>query len=422
MMLGSIFLFAFVSFFLTFSEFEISIHELFLGIFSIFTIKSIVDFYNNFVKSESISYPLSTDVSQIKTVFEIFLSVLIIELIIWFSLSILYMLSISIFGINFWYPVEYLLFSIGIIASVFLGVTISIHFFSSKRYRLLPTGIILLIFYYTQNYLFIIFISPLIVIHFIWAIRHSLSSYLYVDRKERIKGRYETKLRRKISAIANKEISILYRDRLLFSFIFTAVTTGIVTGYLYINGTELFIPEALREAVAGVLPSSFVLLGVYIMVIYTAVFPSLVLFLNEEKTIWILRNMPIKNDTLVIGKATTLLICFITTLPFIAYISYFIGLDNILYLFWFLIFSYIAGVIIAFPLGVKYVGKKSDVLLLYAVAMILLFVVASGSIFGKFIGKNFELPIFLYFLIILIEIFVLYISLKLSSRIYSLNH
>jgi len=422
MMIGSIFLFAFITFFLTYSDFEISIHEIFIGIFSIFTIKSIVDFYNSYTKSETVAYSLSTQVSQIKTVFEIFLSVLMIQLILWFGLSVFYLLSLSFFGMSFWYPFEYMLFSIGIISSVFLGTTISIHFFSSKKYRLLPTIIVLAFFFYLQHYLFIVFISPLLILHLIWAIRHSLSSYLYVNRKERIKGKYETKIRDRILAIANKEITILYRDRLLFSFIFTAVSTGLFTGYLYINGNEILIPESLRDVVADVLPSSFIMLGVYVIVIYTAVFPSLTLFLNEEKTLWLLRNLPIKNDTLVFGKAATLGLCFVTAIPFIAYVSPFIGLDNILYLTWFLIFSYLAGIIIAFPLGVRYVGKKSDVLLLYTVAMVLLFVIGAGSLFGKFIGNNFELPIFLYFLIIFIELIILYGSLKLSSRSYALKY
>jgi len=422
MMLGSIFLFAFVTFFLTYSEFEVSINEIFLGLFSIFTIKAIVDFYNNYTKSLPLSYSLSTQTNQTKIAFEIFLAVLITQLTVWFSLSLFYIFSLSIFRINLWYPVEYLQFTLGIICTVLLGTTIAVYFFSSKKYRLMPTIILLTFFFYSQNYLYIVYISPLIVLHFIWAIRHSISSYLYVKRKERLKGKYETKIRNKISAIANKEIIILYRENLIFSFILTAVTTGLFTGYLFLNGTEILIPDSLKDTVADILPSSLLLLGVYVIVFYTAVFPSLALFLNEDKTLWIIRNLPVKNETFVFGKAKALILCFITTIPFIAYVSIFIGMDDILYLFWFLVFSYLAGVIIAFPLGVKYVGRKSDILLLYTVAIILLAVLGFGSIFGRFVGDNFELPIIFYFLIIMFEMFILYLSLKASSKILALKY
>jgi hypothetical protein len=385
-------------------------------------IKSIIDFYNYFVKSKPLVYPLSTQIDQNRTVFEIFVSVLIIELVIWFVLSSFYIFSVSFFGLNFWYPLEYLLFTIGIIISVILGATVSIHFFSAKKIRLIPTIILLAFFYYSENLLFIIFVSPLIVFHFIWAIKHSISSFLYVYRRERVRGMFETRIMGKISAISNKEITILYRDKLIFSFILTAVLTGIGTGYLFLNGNDLLIPETLRENVADVVPSAFILMGIYVIVVYTAVFPSLALFLNEEKTLWILRNLPIENDTLVFGKTWTLVYCFVTTIPFISYVALFIGLDNIAYLTWFLVFSYIAAVIIAVPLGAKYVGKKSDVLLLYSVAMILLVVIGFGSIFGKFVGNNFEFPLIIYLDIIIIEMIILYFSLKLSSKIYGLKY
>jgi len=167
---------------------------------------------------------------------------------------------------------------------------------------------------------------------------------------------------------------------------------------------------------------TFVFLGIYIVVIYTAVFPALNLFLNEEKTMWILRNLPISNGTILKGKALSLTLCFITTLPFLAYISLFIGLKNIIFLIWLLVFSYIAGVIISLPLGAKYVGKKSDILLLYSVAMILFAVLGVAGNLGLSLKTRGEFAIFLFGLVLIVEVFVLFLSLKLSARILSLKY
>jgi hypothetical protein len=166
----------------------------------------------------------------------------------------------------------------------------------------------------------------------------------------------------------------------------------------------------------------FVFLGVYVVVVYTAVFPALNLFLNEEKTMWIIRHVPVKNDVLIYGKTSALALCFLTSIPFIPYISIFIGFDQIVFLIWLLVFSYIAGVIISVPLGVKYVGKKSDIMLLYSVAMMLFAILGTAAIVGSAIRDNFAFPIVIYILSILAEIFVLYISLKISSKILALNY
>jgi cation transport ATPase len=155
---------------------------------------------------------------------------------------------------------------------------------------------------------------------------------------------------------------------------------------------------------------------------YNGVFPSLNLFLNEEKTMWIIRHMPVENDGIIFGKVSSLFLCFITALPFIPYISIFTGLDQIGFILWFLIFSYIAGIIISVPLGVKYVGKKSDVMLLYSVAMILFVILGFVAIMADLIERYFENPIILYTVILLCEILILYVSLKISSQIFSLKY
>ena len=164
------------------------------------------------------------------------------------------------------------------------------------------------------------------------------------------------------------------------------------------------------------------IMGVFTVVIYTAVFPALNLFLNEENTMWIIRHVPVSNDILIFGKTSALALCFISAIPFIPYISIFMGFENIVFLTWFLIYSFIACVIISAPLGVKYVGKKSDIMLIYSISMILFVVLGAGAYIGYIVENMFDYYILVYLFILLIEIFVLYISLKLSSKIYALKY
>lgn len=197
-----------------------------------------------------------------------------------------------------------------------------------------------------------------------------------------------------------------------------SISTALGTGYLYKYGTDLFIPESIQKIVGGFLPSMFVFLGCYVVIMYTAVFPALNLFLTEEKTMWILRTLPVKNETIVYGKTLALSLCFLTALPYLAFIPIFVGVSDLGFLLWFLIFSFLAAVILAIPLGVKYAGKKSDILLLYSVAMIL-FVILGTVGAGLNILRSFTtisiLP--LYFQLIILEVLLLFFSFKLSSRI-----
>lgn len=424
MIIFSIIVFAYATFFLLNIEtnLDISLEDVFFTVFFIFLLKSVADFYNNFIKSSPVSYSLSTQVSQKKTIFEIFLAVLMIELIIWFSFSIMFLIALTAFRVDIGYPIEYLLFTLGVIVAACLGCSISINFFSPKRYRLLPTIVLLGFYFQARHPLYVAFTLPLAMLHTGWSIKNSMSSHLFSRRKERIKERAQIKMRSIIKALFYRETTVLWRDKLLFSFIFTSISTGLFSGYLFLYGDEILIPESIRETIGGFLPSMFLFLGVYVVIMYTAVFPSLNLFLNEEKTMWIIRHLPVKNDTIVYGKTSALALCFLTSIPFVPYITIFVGLDQLVFLFWFLIFSYIAGVIVSVPLGVKYVSKKSDIMLLYSVAMILFAVLGFMATLGSMIKEHFDYPIVIYSLILLFEVFVLYISLKLSSQILTLKY
>jgi hypothetical protein len=424
MIVFSILVFAYATYFLLVIDvgLNISLEDVFFTVFFIFMLKTVADFHNHFVKSQPVSYTLSTQVSHKRTIFEIFLAIFLIQLVIWFSFSSLFLLTAAVFRIDIFYPLEYMFFTLGVIAAVLIGGVLSINFFSTKRYRLLPTLILLGFVFQSRTILFVVLIIPLALLHISWSIKNGMSSYLFSKRKERIKERSQVKIRNIIKTLFYKETTVLWREKLLFSFIFTSVITGFFSGYFYLYGDEILIPELIRESVSGFLPAMFVFLGIYVVVIYTAVFPGLNLFLNEEKTMWIIRHLPVKNDTIIYGKTSALALCFLASIPFIPYISIFMGLDRIVYLFWLLIFSFIAGVIISVPLGAKYVGKKSDIMLLYSVAMVLFAILGTMATLGSMIEESFDYPILIYSLILLFEILILYISLKIASKILSLNY
>jgi hypothetical protein len=422
--LFSVFVFAYAFFFFVNIglNLDITLEDIFFTVFFLFFLKSAADIYNNFVKSSALSYSLSTQVSQKKTIAEVFIGVLLIELMIWFLFSLLFLLSLLFFGINVNYPLEYIYFTLGVISAACLGSTISIFFFSQKRYRLLPPLILLGFCFQSRQPIYVMLTLPLAIFHVTWGIRNSIDSHLFSKRKERIKDKSNIKIRNTIKAFFHRETTVLYRDKLLFSFIFTSVTTGLFSGFLFVNGDEILIPEALRSQLGGFLPSMFMFLGIYVVVMYTGVFPALNLFLNEEKTMWILRHIPIRNENIIFGKISSLSLCFLTTIPFIPYITIFTGLDKIVFLIFFLIFSYIAGIIISVPLGVKYVGKKSDIMLLYSVSMILFVFLGIVSVFINMVERAYPYPIFLYAIILVIEIIALYVSIKISSQILSLKY
>jgi hypothetical protein len=423
MIISTIFMFGFVTLYFQIVEtnFKLKIQDVFFMIFLAFLVKSSVDFYNLFVKSQEVTYALSTPNSHKKTIAEIFFTVFITNIVIWFSFSTLYIIGLIIFKININYPDLYLFFNLGVISAICLGCSICINFFSKLRIRIIPMIILVVFYLYLQEPLFVLITLPLAFLHILWSLNHADESHQNIRRKERINNISQNKTRGIIRAIFYKEITILWRDRLLASFVSTSVFTGLAAGYLYLYGDELFIPESLRVMYGEFLPSLFIFLGIFIVVIYTAVFPSLILFLNEEKTIWIIRHIPIKNEKLIYGKISSLILCFIAGIPFIPFMLIFVGIENLLYLSWFLVFAYLASVIITIPIGVKYVGKKSDIMLLYSITMLLLFVLGIGSFISVYIWNNLPYPIIPSILIIILEFLALYISVKISDKILTIR-
>lgn len=422
MIFFSIVMFAFLAYFLVHTDTIVSFMDVFYSVFFLLLMKSGSDVHRLFIKAPQVSYAFTTQVSHRRTLWEIIVFVLLMNLGLWFLFSLLFLLVLFGLHVPIDYPVEYVLFSVNIVVAVLLGCSLALHFFSAKSYRILPTLGLLGFFWWSQTMLFFAILFPLALLHCVWSVTHGLDSYLYVKRKHRDKERAQVHLRSSLPTLFYREVTVIWRDRLFFSFVGMSVSTALFTGYLYMYGADLFIPESLQQMMSGFLPSLFVFLGCYIVVMYTAVFPALNLFLTEEKTMWILRHLPLRDETILYGKTLALALCFLTALPFLAFIPLFVGVVDLVFLSWFLVFSFLAAVIIAVPLGVKYVGKKSDILLLYSVAMILfilLSVVGAGLNVLRATVTISLLP--LYVLLLCLEFTMLFLSLKLSTKILSVK-
>lgn len=420
MIFFSLVMFAFLTFFILTTDMSFNFMDVFFAVFFLLLMKSASDMHTLFVSSPQASYAFSTPVSHQRTVGNIILVIVAVNLLIWFSFSLLYLGVLHLLRIPLPYFMEYCLFSINVLIAILLGCSLCFHFFSQKQYRMIPTIILLLFFYISQNLLFVASMFPLAVVHCLWSMSHPMDSYRFVKRKKRASEQAQVRSHGILHTLFIREVTGIWRERLFTSFIFMAIITALGTGYLFLYGTDLFIPVSLQRYVGGFLPSLFVFLGCYVVVMYTAVFPALNLFLTEEKTMWILRNLPLKNETIVYGKTLALSLCFITTLPFLAIIPIFLGADDILFLLWFLCFSFLSAVILAVPLGAKYVGKKSDILLLYSIAMILfilLSVVGSGMNLLRAATSYSILPLCL--LLLGLEGCLLFLSLKFSARLLS---
>ncbi|MDH7517794.1 MAG: hypothetical protein QHH19_05565 [Candidatus Thermoplasmatota archaeon] len=412
----------FITLFLIRQKVEVNIYEVFLIILFMVTMKSGVDFHKYYIKSNTISYPLSAPVTHARTISEIFLVVFWLQLGLWAFFSILFSILIALSGVRLAYPIEYLQFTMGVILGTILGSLIAMHFFSSKRLRLIPIPVFFLLLWFYREPTETLIILLLATVYLIISFKSALDSYQFVKRIERKKELDQVKIRDTIKAIFHKETTLLWRDRLLFSFIFSAVTIGFFSGYLAQFGGDSILPEGIKQLARFITPSMYGFLGVYILAIYTSVFTSLNFFLAEEDTEWLIRNLPIREKTIMRGKAVSLILPFICSIPFVAFFSAFKGLDMIPSMTWFLTFSFLVGVTISFPLGAKYMGKKSDVLLLYCVAMILFIVLALAMAFENLISlySNFLLP---FYIITILAAFVsMFLSIEFSTHIFKLRY
>jgi hypothetical protein len=400
-------------------DISINLNDIFFVVFYIFLIKTSVDFYKYFINSNPIVYVISLPLSKIKPLFEIFFLIFWIQLGLWVFFSSIYHIFLYIHGINLSYPLIYLQFLFGIILSIIIGAIIPIHIYNKKKYRIIPVVILLIILWFRSDILSILIIILLSLIYLIISLNYSYDSHLFVHRKKRKKESIN-KIKLGVKKIIfYKESTILWRDKLLLSIIFTSVFIGFFSGYFAIFGESDFLPEGLKQITSIFSNELYAFFGVYIMTIYSSVFISLNLFLNEENTLWIIRNIPISEKTIIYGKSLSLFLPFLCSIPFIAYFLAFTLGESFLYLIWFFTFSFLAGIIISFPLGAKYVGKKSDIMLLYSVSMIILFILGLTYSFTSIVNFDFINSIIFFLLIILFEIFLLFLSFEISANILS---
>ena len=421
MLVFSVMMGAFLVLFMVRNEITFKVGNVVMSLFSLFLVKTVSDIHKYFTTSEALVYPLSTQVSHRRTIFEVFLVVFWVNLGLFVLLSSLFSLFLVLARIPLSYPVEYLQILLGILLSIILGTCFALHFFSPYRLRLIPAGCLVAGLWYSQELWMLLVLLVCAVVYLWWSLGTVLSSYQFVARKKRHKEQFHAKVENIRTAIFHKETTILWRERLLPSFVVASSFMGGFVGYLAVFGEDLFIPPNLQEMAGTFLPGAYLVLGIYVVIIYTSVFPSIALFLNEEHTVWILRHLPISWDMIVQGKAYTMLLPFIASFPFLAYYSAFMGISHLIFSVWFLVFSFLGGMIIAIPLGVKYIGKKSDILVLYCVALAVFVFVSIGAGFEMVFARRWLSRILFYIVSILLELIALRVSLSISSSILSKN-
>jgi hypothetical protein len=421
MLVFSLMMFAVLTLFMINYQISLKINDIVLSLCFLFLVKSSADFHRYFSTSAVMTYAFSTQVSQKKTLFEIFLVVFWVNLGLFVLLSSLYTVFLGGAGVYLSYPLEYLQVLLGIMLGLVLGPVFALHYFSPHRLRLLPVAGIIAGFWLFQSVPLLLVLLCCAVVYLWWSLRYVLDSYQYVARKKRQQEQLKSHIYESRLAIFHKETITLWRDRLLPSFVFTAALMGGFAGYLTVFGEDLLIPKQLQILSQSFLPTAYGVLGIYVVVIYTAVFPTISMFLNEEHTLWITRHLPICEKTVIQGKVLGLSLPFIASFPFLWFYAAFTGTEYLLFSLWFLVFSFLAAVIVSLPIAAKYVGKKSDILVLYCVALLVFVILGVGFGLEKVFAGSLMSQLVFYVVSILVEVGLLLVSMWLSSILFSLK-
>ncbi len=174
-------MFGFLAFFLLHTNTTFNFLDVFYVVFFLLMMKSASDLHTYYIAAPQVSYALATPMSHKKTVGNIVCAIIGINLFLWFCFSLLFLLVVFGLRVPLNYPVEYLVFSIDILIAVLIGCSLSLHYFSSRRYRLAPTMVLLLFFWVSQSMLFIALMLPLAVLQCVWSITHSIESFRFVS-------------------------------------------------------------------------------------------------------------------------------------------------------------------------------------------------------------------------------------------------
>jgi hypothetical protein len=246
-------------------------------------------------------------------------------------------------------------------------------------------------------------------------------SYLYVHRKKR-KRVSSQNWKGVIQAVFQKETTMLWRDNLFFSVIVSAVVMGIFCGYVSSYGAAQFLPESLNMFTTNIPVLGYAFMGVYVLVVYAAVFIGLNVFLNEQNTVWLIHLLPVSTSTIVWGKIASLCLSFLACIPFVAFFTAFTQGSEVWMTIWLLLFGFLSGCILSSIIGSYYCGRKSDVLLLYSVSLLMFIVIAVGlgiAIVAKSSGQIYP---FIMGFTLLLEGFMLVGAVYLSSKLLSTYH
>lgn len=396
-------------------DIELAERDLFFVILSIFILKGAYDFYRLFTTKKPLVYAFATQKKQTTTVAEIIFAILWSNLGFWALLSGFYTVLLMNFTLPFNGAEAYILLTVSVGLASIIGPVTTLFLFSNKRFFLPFISVPLLglwaYFSWINLGLIILFYLFLSVV----SLRFVLESYLFQQQKNRSHENENTQFKGSVLSVFVKESLYLWRERLLLSIIFSASFLGIGTGYLSVYGQSIFLPEEIRFFTMYLSSETYAFVGTYVLVVYSSVFITLNMFLGEKDKVWILKLLPIPANIFVLGKLSALFLSFLTSIPFLAFFIAFTQGESAVSIILLYVFSFLSGTIIAAPLGSKYLGSTSDVLLLYSLSLLMLFVVGINFLIIQYAMHLGLYTTIVIIFVILILLFLLYMSYLISS-------
>ncbi len=399
------------------AKLPVDMDQIFMVVFFLFMLKASADIHRYFVTSRHIEYLFASPVRRTGVSLGIFSMIFWVNLGLWALFSSSYIVLLHIYHVPIGYPELYAKFTGGVVLSMVLGAGVGLHYFSARRrHMLIPVLFMSALWYFHEPWQIALLILASIP-YLIWLLHMAPNSFGYIIRKERGSAApYSKVIRDPVQSLRWKEMTVLWRDRLVTSFVFTSVMVGFLSGYLAINMDPNIFPPEIRPHILPHLPFIFLFLGAFILASYLFVFPGLNIFLAEEDTLWILKNLPISGRAIVTGKLGSLVLPFIAALSFPFYFAIYTGYSYLPMAFAILILSFFLSLAIALPFGIRYSGKRSDVLLLYSVSIVIFTLISIGS-YGIKKGLEMGFPGLLLVIFLLDwSAFLLYLSVHLSGR------
>ncbi len=399
---------------------KVDMKQLYFAVFFLFLMKAAGDFHRQYITSKHLEYIMATPVSGTRISASLFNLVFWTGLGLWAAFSSSYILLLSIYGGNIGYPWLYADFTLGIILSEMLGASIAIWYFGNRRWMLFPAVLIISALWFyndiTRTFILILLTVP----YLLFSLMNSGTAFGHSSRKKRRQLRPgDVRIRHQSDAVRWKEATIMWRDRLIPGFAITAVLVGLSTGYLAGHIDMNLFPPQIRPRIAPAVPEMMLMLGAYITAAYAFVFPGLNLFLSEERTLWLLRNLPIGERSLISGKLGAMLLPFLASIPFPFYFMLYEGAQYLAEGLLMLVFAFFTGLATALPFGIRYAGRKSDVLLLYTVSVLFFAILSIFAYVSHYSAKLGVMGVLLVIFLLDWSAFVLWLSFELSSRMLS---